>query len=174
MGDYNFEGFQIPATGVTGEMTGGVAAQGREFGGRMSSFGALVGGLRMEQGGVTVSGGAYEAGDYTRTGLGYKSAGELQNPVISESYMDASFNANPFVWGGTVKYVRNDELRIMGLGARVGDSSYDAPKADVSDTNLSVDDGTNAPKQFPAEGWHTFGGRTAGPFGYTTPGYQVR
>jgi len=161
MGDYNFEGFQIPHVGITGEMTGGVAAQGREFGGRISNFGALVGGLRM-------------SGDYTRTSLGSKDKDELMNPPIFESYMDASFNDNPFVWGGTVKYVRNDELRIMGLGARVGDSSHDAPKADVSDTNLSVDDGTNAPKQFPAEGWHTFGGRTAGPFGYTTPGYQVR
>ena len=158
---YNFEGFQIPHVGITGEMTGGVAAQSREFGSRMSNFGALVGGLR-------------NSSDYTRTDLGFKDKGELENPTILESDSDAAFNKNPFVWGSTVKLSRNDELRIMGMGARVGDSSHDAPKADVSDTNLAVDDGTNAPKQFPMEGWHTFGGRRGGPFGYATPGYQVR
>jgi hypothetical protein len=158
---YNFEGFQIPHVGINGGMTGGVSAQGREFDARISNFGALVGGLRLSE-------------DYSRTTLGFKDKGELENPVVSESYQDASFNKNPFVWGSTVKLMRNDELRIMGLGARVGDSSHDAPKADVMDTNLSVDDGSNAPKQFPAEGWHTFGGRKGGPFGYATPGYQVR
>ena len=125
---YNFEGFQIPATGVDGGMTGAVSAQGRTFDGRMSNFGALVGGLRNST-------------DYTRTSLGSKDKDELMNPSISEGLQDASFTKNPFVWGSTVKLTRNDELRIMGLGARVGDSSHDAPKADVMDTNLSVDDG---------------------------------
>lgn len=158
---YNFEGYQIPAVGVKGVTVGGVASQGREFDARMSNFGALVGGLRLSS-------------DYTRTSLGSKDKDELMNPQITEDMSDAAFNFNPLVWGGTLKYTRDDEFRIMGMGARVGDSSHDAPKADVGDTNLSVDDGTNAPKQFPAEGWHTFGGRTAGPFGWVTPGYQPK
>ena len=156
---YNFEGFQIPHVGINGGMTGGVSAQGREFDSRISNFGALVGGLRLSE-------------DYTRTTLGSKDKDELMNPVIYEIWQDANFNENPFVWGGTVKRIRNDELRIMGLGARVGGSSHDRPNADVMDTNLVVDDGSNAPKYFPDEGWHNLGGRTGGPFGYTTPGYR--
>lgn len=158
---YNFEGFQIPHTGIAGGMTGGVSAQGREFGARMSNFGALVGGLR-------------NSSDYTRTSLGSKDKDELMNPVIYEIWQDANFDENPFVWGGTVKRVRNDEFRIMGLGSRVSNTTHDAPKKDVMDRDLMVDDGTNAPKQFPNEGWHTFGGRKGGPFGYVAPGYQVR
>ena len=66
---YNFDGFQIPTIGVVGGMTGDVAAQGREFGVKMSNFGALVGGPRMSD-------------DYTRTTLGSKDKDELMNPSV--------------------------------------------------------------------------------------------
>jgi hypothetical protein len=157
MAVYNFDNFQINHTGLGDTMTGGITAQGRNFGMRMSNFGALVGGVRS-------------SADYTQTSLGFADKDTLMNPGVPPFVMEGDYSENPFVWGSTVKRTRNDEFAIMGMGNRRSNSATDAPKFDVTDTRYSVDDGTNVPKQFPAEGWSTFGGRTAGPFGYTPPG----
>lgn len=157
---YNFDGYQIPHTGIDGGMTGAVSAQGRDYAMRMSNFGDLVGGLRS-------------ADDYKRTTLGFKDKGELENPDIPSFLQEAEYTENPYVWGSTVKRVRNDEFTVMGMGSRRSNSATDQPGMDVSDTKLAVDDGTNAPKRFPGEGWATFGGRKGGPFGYVSPAYRT-
>lgn len=157
---YNFDGFQVPHTGVDGGMTGGVNAQSRAFAMRMSNFGDLVGGLRSSD-------------DYKRTTLGFKDKDELMNPEIPSFTLEADYTENPFVWGSTVKRMRNDEFQVMGMGNRRSNTATDAPRMDVSDTKLAEDDGTNAPKRFPAEGWATFGGRKGGPHGYVSPAYRT-
>ena len=166
---YNFDGYQIPHIGIEGGMTGAVSAQGRAIAMRMSNFGDLVGGLRS-------------ADDYKRTTLGFKDKGELENPDIPSFLQEAEYTENPYVWGSTVKRVRNDEFTVMGMGSRRGYSAtssgtttdlHGVPSFDVMDTNLAVDDGTNVPKRFPGEGWATFGGRKGGPFGYVSPAYRT-
>ena len=151
MADYNFDGFQIAHTGVTGGMTGG-EQQDRCFGVRISNFGALNYGARSD-------------GDYTKIVKGFA---KEENPVIPPFTMGAEYDENPYLWGSTVKKMRNDEFTIMSMGSR-RPVDPDQPGFDVSDTNASVDDGTNTPKRFPSEGWHTLGGRTGGPFGYVPP-----
>ena len=152
---YNFDGYQIPHVGVTGGMTG-ADQQGRIFGMKISNFGALAYGNRM-------------VSDYTRVGLGFMDKGNLENPNIPSFTMDAEYNENPYVWGSTVKKMRNDEFTVMGMGSR-RTRAVDQPGFDVSDTDVAVDDGTNAPKKFPAEGWATLGRRTGGPANYKPTG----
>lgn len=148
---YIFDGFQIPPTGVTGGMEGG-AQQDRGFDVRISNFGALCYGNRSST-------------DYTRTVLGF----EMEtNPTIPPFTMGAEYDENPYIWGSTVKKTRNDEFTIMSMSSR-RDIDPDQPGFDVSDTNVAVDDGTNTPKTFPAEGWNYLGQRTGGPFGYVPP-----
>lgn len=147
---YNFDNFQIPAVGVGGGMEND--QQGRNFDAKISNFGALNYGNR-------------DASDYTKVSLGFKNKDEWSNPTLPPFTMDAEYNENPYVWGSTVKRVRDEEFAIMGIGNRRSNSATNAPSMDTMDTNVAVDDGTNAPKKFPMEGWSTFGGRTGGPFG---------
>jgi len=129
--------------------------QDRWFGVKMSNFGALTYGKRS-------------ADDYTRITLGFMDKGNLENPTIPSFTMGAEYDENPYVWGSTVKRMRNDEFTVMSMGSR-RNVDPDQPGFDVSDKNVTVDDGTNTPKLFPGEGWHTLGGRTGGPFGYVPP-----
>lgn len=156
---FNFDFFQVPATGITENYVGAGLQQHRDYGQKMSMFGALNYGPRS-------------ADDYTRTVLYFKEKTELENPTVPPFVFDgAEYNRNPFVWGSTVKRIWNDEFTVMGLGSR-RDMEADAPKFDVSDTNV-----TNgpfvAPRNYPTEGWHSFGGRTAGPANYVAPGQQI-
>jgi hypothetical protein len=159
---YNFDNFQIPATGVAGGYTGG-AQQGREFDMKMSSFGALVGGSRLVTATVSCVATSW---DYTRSGFGFADKGNFENPTIPSFSQDGEYDENPYVWGSTVKKTRDDEFAVMGIGNRRSNSATNQPGFDVSDTFAAIDDGTNAPKKFPAEGWRTFGGRTGGPADY--------
>jgi hypothetical protein len=84
-------------------------------------------------------------------------------------------NENPLVWGSTVKYTWNDEMFKTGMDTddsvlRVGGSkskSYPVklPAFDVMDTKLVDAAGINADrvatwqKNFPSEGWRSFGGK---------------
>lgn len=149
---YNFDGHQIAHTGVDGGMGDKGLQQDRWFGVKMSNFGALNYGTRSSD-------------DYTKIVKGFA---KEENPVIASFTMAAEYNENPFVWGSTVKRMRNDEFTVMSMGSRRTEDP-DQPGFDVSDTNVAVDDGTNTPKLFPSEGWRTLGLRTGGPFGYVPP-----
>ena len=98
---------------------------------------------------------------------GFKDKDELQNPVVPPFVMEGDFTRNPFATGSTRKRIWNYELMILTLGARTDDGAT-LPGKDVSDTKLSL----STPKDgdmtlnWPAEGYHSFGGRTGGPFEY--------
>lgn len=153
---YNWEGYQIPHVGLSevDVVTPGAVGshQYRNFGMRMSNFGALTYG-------VTV------ASDYTRKGLGFKDKDELMNPAVPSFAQDGEWDPNPYVWGSTVKRIRDDEFTITGLGSR-RDIEAGLPGFDVSDTDVADASGFESPKHYPTEGWRTFGKRTGGPFGW--------
>lgn len=156
---YNFEGHQIPHVGLSGDL-GGVGNQAnRAFNMRMSSFGMLRFGNRSSS-------------DYTMILNQGKDAVELQNPEIPVWASDNDKNPYTTVSGVNARFrIKNDEFTIMGTGNRRSNTATDQPGLDVMDTTAAVDDGTNAPKRFPNEGWRTFGGRTTG-HGYIVPGYE--
>lgn len=171
--NWNFDFFQIAQTGVEQPDVVTPGEEGsqmyRSFGVRMSSFGDLVYGVRGPS--TTTSGVAAGTGDYTKTLTGnFKSAGELQNPVVPAFAQDAEWNDNPLVWGSTVKRIRNDEFTVMTLGSRRSQEA-DQPRMDVMDTKEADAAGFGAaPRIYPNEGWHYFGSRTGGNFGWRTPG----
>ena len=149
---FNFDFYQTPHTGVE-DTTAPSNQQTRAMDMKMSNFGALQYGPRSTD-------------DYTRTLTGnFKAKGDLENPVVPSFAMDAEFDMNPFVWGSTVKRVRNDEFTVMGLGSR-RDVEASLPGFDVMDTDVANPAGFQAPRHYPSEGWRTFGGRTGGPFNY--------
>lgn len=160
--NWNFDFFQIAQTGVEQPDVVTPGEEGsqmyRNFGVRMSSFGDLTYGVRSSD-------------DYTRTLTGnFKDAGELQNPEVPSFAQDAEWNDNPLVWGSTVKRIRNDEFTVMTLGSRRSQEA-DQPRMDVMDTKEADASGFGAaPRIYPNEGWHYFGSRTGGNFGWRTPG----
>lgn len=160
---FNFDFFQVAATGPEESdavTPGGAGSQMyRQFNIKMSNFGALNYGLR-------------NADDYTKTALTYQAKDELMNPVVPSFAQDGEYNLNPFVWGSTVKRVRNDEFTVMGLGSRRGIGA-NIPSMDVMDTNEADASDFAAPRIYPSEGWHYFGSRTAGPAGYVAPGTRA-
>jgi len=144
---FNFDMFQIPQTGVTGE-TKGNSIQTRDLDMKISSFGALKNGSRSSE-------------DYTIILNNFKSKDELENPGIPPFVQDGESDKNPLVWGSTVKYVRDDQLIRMGNSTTIG-GDIGMPKFDVSDTNVSnmdVSVGYNSIKNWPIEGWRSYGGK---------------
>jgi len=152
MAKYNFSYFQIKPVGVGCEGALG-DQQTRCLDGKMSNFGALSYGIR-------------NAADYTKVLSNFKS--KIENPTIPSFLQEAEYNKNPYVWGSTVKRMWNDELRIMTLGSRYMNGA-EQPKKDVSDTKLSSTTPTDngVVLNYPAEGYKPFGGRVAGPEGYS-------
>jgi hypothetical protein len=118
--------------------------QDRVPGMRLSSFGDLNYGLRMSH-------------DYTRTDLGFKFKVEKENPDIPPFLQEAEYDENPYVWGSTVKKVRDDQMFKMGMANNRG-TNIDQPAFDVMDTNL-VHGAQTAGKNYPTEGWRSFGGK---------------
>ena len=160
---YNFDGFQINQTGVEESdivSPGGEGSQTyRNFGMRMSSFGALAYGVRSSD-------------DYTLTLVGnFKNKDELTNPDVPSFSQEGEYDDNPYVWGSTVKRTRNDEFTVMLLGNR-RDVGAEQPNFDVGDTK-NTNGPFDSPKRFPYEGWSSFGGRTAGPANYVAPGQKI-
>lgn len=125
--------------------------QNRGFGMRISNWGAL-------------NYGAKSPVDYTKTTLGFKAKDDLSNPRIPSFLQDAEMDKNPYVLGSTVKRARNDEFTIMGMGSRRS-VSVDQPRMDVSDTNLVHKDMVVG-KNYPSEGWRSFGGKYDFPVAY--------
>jgi len=154
VGKYNFDNFQIPATGVTGGHLTEEGQQGRGFDLRISNFGALDHGTRSSS-------------DYTKLDKQFSDA--IQNPEVPNFAMDdlSGRNHNPLVVGSTVLRTRNDELMVMTLGSRNANAAS-LPAFDVMSTNRTSNpsaDGT-VPLNYPEEGYIPFGGRVAGPFDY--------
>lgn len=150
MSEYNF--YQIDHSGVdepdrdAWAPTDATVPIRRALDAKVSNFGALNIGSRM-------------ASDYTRTVLHFQSKDELADwSKITEFDQDAEVNNNPFILGSTVKRVRDDQFFRMSMSNNKGDS-IDAPKFDVMDTKEVNASGLVAGKNWPAEGWRSFGGK---------------
>jgi hypothetical protein len=137
---------------------------------KVSNFGSLWVGNRMGQG-----------TDYTRTQLVFSSKDNLSNwkVITADEGMGhgtglrgSTIDENPYIWGSTVKKFRDDQFFRMDMehySYRTGledFGSYSAstphyvakPMGDVMDTNV-VHSGMNAYKNYPTEGWRSFGGK---------------
>ena len=139
---------------------------------RISNFGALNIGLRMSS-------------DYTRTELTYITKDELADwHTITEDdgsgrlvgMRGTNVDVNPYIWGSTVKKFRDDQFFRMDMEHPVTSSGllndpdlaslYPAgaaadiakPDFDVMDTDV-VHSGMNQYKNYPTEGWRSFGGK---------------
>jgi len=138
--EYDF--FQIsPGSVAAGWSTGSSTQQLRRFGTRMSNYGALNFGARMSS-------------DYTRTT--FDNAHE-ENPGrtlgVGFGTDRGEYNYNPFVWGSSVKRTLDDKATKMGMGG------IDQPGADVSDRKDLNAAGMVSGKNYPSEGWRSFGGK---------------
>lgn len=163
---FNFDFFQIPATGfeepdlVSQTRTDTSTTIRRPFNMKMSNFGAMNVGSRM-------------SADYTRTTLGFKSKGESEdiNVITADTgigqnvrLFGVTVGHNPFVVGGSVKYVRDDQFIRMTMSKDTDSVNVDPPKFDVMDTKEStaegiIADGNAALKNWPSEGWRSLGGK---------------
>jgi hypothetical protein len=134
--EYNF--FQFDPLNLGDDWAKGAGAQQmRNPDMKMSNFGALNYGTRRST-------------DYTRVAAGFEAKDDLMNPVIPSFLQEAERDENPFVLGSSIKRVRDDKFTRMGMG------SNDQPKFDVMDTN-EVHSGMTSGKNWPSEGWHSFG-----------------
>jgi len=138
--EYDF--FQISPGSVASDwVTGSNQQQLRRFGTRMSNFGALNFGARMSV-------------DYTRTTFDNAHEENPQKAVGAGFGTDrAEFEYNPYVWGSSVKRTLDDKMTKMGMG------SIDQPRADVSDRQEVNASGMVSGKNYPSEGWRSFGGK---------------
>ena len=140
---------------------------------RMSNFGALNIGNRMSS-------------DYTRTELTYITKDNLADwHTITEDdgpgrllgMRGTNVDQNPYIWGSTVKKVRDDQFFRMDMehpvtsASLLGDDSLNTlypagtpadiekPAFDVMDTDLVDAAGMDEKKNYPTEGWRSFGGK---------------
>jgi len=140
---------------------------------RISNFGALNIGLRMSS-------------DYTRTELTYITKDNLSDwHMITEDdgpgrllgMRGTNVDVNPYIWGSTVKKYRDDQFFRMDMEHPVTSASmladdslaplYPAgtpaditkPMFDVMDQDLVDAAGMNKYKNYPTEGWRSFGGK---------------
>jgi hypothetical protein len=125
------------------------------------------------------------ADDYTRTELTYITKDDLSNwkmittddgPGRLIGMRGTNVDQNPYLWGSTVKKVRDDQFFRMDMehpvtsASLLGDDSLNTlypageaadiakPDFDVMDTNL-VHSGMDEKKNYPTEGWRSFGGK---------------
>lgn len=118
----------------------------RAFDSKISNFGALNVGNRMSS-------------DYTRTNLGFATKDDLSDwEYITGAELDAEVELNPYVLGSSVKRTRDDQFFRMGMSNQEGES-VDLPKYDVGDTKEVSAEGMVAGKNWPSEGWRSFGGK---------------
>ena len=151
--------YQIPHVGLNAENapTLGNPVQTRDANMRMSNFGALW---------VADAVGRSSA-DYTKVKYGFEAKGAMEGAAefsLHDVVQDAEKNENPLVWGSTVKYTRNDEMFKMGMssddtGTKSITYAVQFPKFDVMDTNLIKASGMAAQRNYPTEGWRSFGGK---------------
>lgn len=146
-----FDFYQIPAVGVdepeldTARSVTNIPIR-RAVSEKVSNFGSLAVGNRMSS-------------DYTRTDLTLKTKDELADwKRITDFDQDAERNEKPYVLGSTVKRVRDDQFFRMTMSNNRG-LQLDQPKKDVSDTDVVSASGMVAGKNWPTEGWRSFGGK---------------
>lgn len=105
--------------------------------------------------------------DYTRTGLDFESKDDLldhnvltEDPGMGQNVAGRGINVdhNPYVLGSTVKKIRDEQAFRMGMSDNRG-TSVDEPSFDVMDTNLVDAASMVAGKNWPSEGWRSFGGK---------------
>jgi len=136
---------------------------------KISNFGALWVGPRMSD-------------DYTRTELTFITKDDLSNwhqqtedPGLGHNsgLRGTTIEQNPYIWGSTVKRFRDDQFFRMGMehypyragledfGDYVADepASIDNPMFDVMDTDVVQAEGMDQYKNYPTEGWRSFGGK---------------
>ncbi len=148
--------FQIPHTGVDSSTLGN-PVQTRDLDMRMSNFGALW----------VADGVGRSSADYTKVNYGFEAKGEMEGAAqfgLHDVVQDAEKNENPLVWDSTVKYTRNDEMFKMGMDTDdTGDKSKSYgvafPQKDVMDTKLVDASGMATQRNYPTEGWRSFGGK---------------
>jgi len=148
--------FQIPHTGVV-STTYGNPVQTRDLNMRMSNFGALW--IADAVGRSTV--------DYTKLKYGFEAKGAMEGAAefgLHDLVQDAEMNDNPLVAGSTVRYTRNDEMFKMGMATDdTGDKeityAVSFPKFDVMDTKVVKPDNMASNRNYPSEGWRSFGGK---------------
>lgn len=152
--------YQIPHTGLTGveteivrERTDIVFRRPSDM--KICNFGALAVGARRSD-------------DYTRTELTWKTKDELADWKLAATDDGAggrvglrgtTVDVNPYVWGSTVKRIRDDQFFRMDMDNNVYGAGVDKPKFDVMDTNVVDASGMEHYKNYPTEGWRSFGGK---------------
>jgi len=160
MNEYNF--WQIPHTGVDEPDRGSAYARTdvdtsirRALDMKLSNFGALSVGLRTTT-------------DYTRTTLAFKSKDTLADiNVITEDggaggrggLRSVTVDVNPYVVGSTVKKIRDDQFFRMDMDNNETGNAVAKPKFDVMDKKEVEASGMTAYKNYPSEGWRSFGGK---------------
>jgi hypothetical protein len=160
MGEWSF--FQIePHTIGDDWAVGDSAQQLRAPDVKMSNFGALRFGTRRTD-------------DYTNINGGFKAQGILEgadafgiHDLRGAGQYEGEKNMNPYVWGSTVKKVRDEQFTRMGMSMGGNDvlmsrdtpnAQIDPPKFDESDNEESLGSWV-AGKNYPTEGWRSFGGK---------------
>ena len=146
---FNWNKFQIPSTGVDSS-TFGESVQTRDLHMRMSNFGAMNVGARMSI-------------DYSRTTLDFQSKDELMN--ARPDFQDAEMNDNPLLEGSSLKYTRDDQFLRMTMDSSLG-AYISQPDMDVMDQNEIDASGMEKPRNYPTEGWHSFGKKYDFPIPY--------
>lgn len=161
MSEHDF--FQIPATGVqepdreADARTDKSVPIRRALDEKLSNFGAGNVGARMSS-------------DLTRTDLTFQSKDELadRETITEDSGIGSNVAArgtnvdyNPYLAGSTIKKVRDEQAFRMGMSDNRG-KSVDVISSDVSDTNETT--GTTAGKNWPTEGWRSYGGKYDFPY----------
>jgi hypothetical protein len=159
MNEYNF--WQIPHTGVSEPdradytRTDVFTSIRRALDMKISNFGARNVGLRISD-------------DYTRTSLSFISKDELAdiNVVTADDgaggrsgLRGTNVDVNPYVWGSTVKKIRDDQFFRMDMDNNETGNAVEKPKFDVMDKKAVDASGMSAYKNYPSEGWRSFGGK---------------
>jgi len=140
MGEYDF--FQVDPSTIGQDWKGGnQARQMRSPGNAISNYEALKHGTARGD-------------DYTR--VVFDNAHE-ENPkrVLGIGFgTDMGwYNYNPYVWEGTIKKMLDDKMIKMGMGSIAVEAD------DVSDKDEVDADDMVYGKNYPSEGWRSFGGK---------------
>lgn len=164
---FNWDKFQIPHTGMVDEDTKGIGAQTRPFEMKLSNFGAL-------------NVGAARSSDRTKSSYAFKDKDELSNwaDVTPKPFsMDGDYNDNPYQLNSSVKKIRDDQFvrmtmsqggnpigTVAGSNDTVETGEISQPGFDVSDTRAADASGMSGSgyesiKNYPTEGWRSFGGK---------------
>lgn len=136
--EYNF--FQIDKPASIGKnWKGGVSM--RSPGAKKSNFGSLnEGPRRSENYDLTVF-----------TGAGADTMNPQKEVGVGFGTDRGEYNYNPYELGSTVLKMLNDKLLMTGLG------DVEKAQRDVSDKKEASADGMLINKNYPSEGWSTFG-----------------